>query len=681
MLLVVVGFLKRKWNIRETIFAFENPVYYLILAILLYNALVIPFVLYNYCSFNIGFPEDLSYYAQSIFNTLSGHPLMATIFGYPPFDWNIVLIDHFTPIFVFLAPIYYFCQDAGFLLALQVIVVSLGAIPVYLISVNKMESKWMALFIAVIYMLFPVFTSSYVYGLRPDYFAMFFLLWAVWSMEKKNRWLLVFFIFLVLLCKENVFITVFLLSLYMVFNKTTRRLRACGVFFCIFTAIAGVLIWRTLKINAMQYDPGGNSAYAINQLGSLLEHYSPDSLSVAIEASMSNLFSIVRKLGYISLFSPIILLISGTFLENFVGCYIKGAQYVTDWHWHNIMFMPFVFVAYIFGMKKILVLGNKYFSKRKIARSIFFAWSIGVPLFTGLFDFNKNVIVPFAEHDMACAYMPKYYKSFLEVAQHIPAKGNLFTNYRMSPNVSNRKGLYVYPIAFSRPIDYFLFSNTFQGTQDEGAYNVLFQYGDFEEYYRSDDFILYVKKKYLAKEFGPAFDFSLSQTMVEWEFKENCVDFEHQGGLGGLYLDVYFDGDSSEDEFVIIKKSIPSGIDINKYPCVEILFKIEDPSLQLFDISFGIDINEDGRADRYINEPCKKRFSAAEFEQCRINVYDIIKDHFPNKQEFKICEIEIYARKEMKKDCSRRKNKKLKFWVKSIRFLKLSLKYDLLSVL
>ena len=173
---------KRLNNKTIRVFPFKQPIYYLISSILLYNAFLIPFVLFRYYSFSFPWPDDLAVYHQTLFNTIRGYPLMISSLGYIPAAWN-ALADHFVLIMLFLAPFYYFWQDAGFLLVVQVLVISLGAIPIYYIAKNQLQSKWIGLLISLVYLLFPVINGIYFFEFRYDSLAMVLLLYSFLCIE------------------------------------------------------------------------------------------------------------------------------------------------------------------------------------------------------------------------------------------------------------------------------------------------------------------------------------------------------------------------------------------------------------------------------------------------------------------------------------------------------------------
>jgi len=672
VLFVAVEFLKNKWGMRARPLAFEKHSYYLISVMLLYNAFVLPYILFKYCSFQILFPEDLAYFAQGLHNTLHGHPLMATIFGYPPQNWNIALVDHFVPFLIFLTPFYYLYQDAGTLLVVQTVFVSLGAVPIYFIAVSKLKNKWIALLTAIIYVLCPLFIKAFEYGFRLDYFAMVLLLFAFWGLETGRRWLLLLSLFLAILCKENVFICVFFLSIHTFFKKDFKGHKSYGISIGIFSLIFGILIWALLFSNSGKNDPAGNSTFAIHRLDYIISGFNFAGLWDSICVGISNLSVLLRDLGYVSIFSSLFVLAIGTFLENVVGCFLKGPAQITQWHWHNILFVPFIYVAYIYGISNLLVWGRKFFDRYKFLLNVFWAWVIGIPLLIGILDFNDRVVIPFNENNLGLSFKPAIFDPFFEVAKRIPKDGCLFSNYPMCPNLSNRDEIFLLAIAYNKDIDYFLTAPLIQSHNDKDFCDGLKSSGFYELYCNKDQVELYVKNELLKKDTGPIFDFRAKETLSDWSYALVDTVFKSFKGRGGLCLDLYFDGNQYQDEYVKFKKLIPEGVNLNIYPFFEISYGLEDSSVQLIEMLFGLDSNGDNTVDIYKSMLYKKHPSGKHFETYRINLYETFKEIYPDKNDFNVLEIGFYPHKRWHHNASDSKRKWYRFWIRSMRFFNLT---------
>jgi len=80
----------------------------------------------------------------------------------------------------------------------------------------------------------------------------------------------------------------------------------------------------------------------------------------------------------------------------------------------------------------------------------------------------------------------------------------------------------------------------------------------------------------------------------------NVVDYNYfVSDKEGVLISSYFDGKTEEEEYV--KMDIPvAGYNIDKYPFLDIVYKLDDALVQAFDCKIGVDFTEDGVVDEEI---------------------------------------------------------------------------------
>lgn len=674
----IVELLKYIWGLRMRRLALQNPAYYLIGILILYNSILIPLVLFKYYSFGLRFPEDHASINQALFNTIHGRSLAVTCSGYIFNNWNI-LGDHFTPILLLLVPFYYLWQDAGVLLIIQVLVISIGAVPIYFIARDRLKNEWIGVLISTVYLLYPLFTKSVFCEFRVDYLAMVFLFFAFWNLERKRYLLLLLFILLSLLCKENVFIATILIGLYILFLRDLKGRTYLGLTIAAVGILYGALVLGYFMPHFWKYTITGVYSYKFYNLkeaflsGGLSLKHITDSIAVVA----SHLIAMIRDLGYVAVFSPVLILAAGSFIENIAGCISHGTHYILEHDWHSALFMPFIFTAYIYGIGNLLILSSRFFKQKKGLEAVFLAYMIGVPLLTGFFNFNNEIIQPFVDNKLSISCKPDYYSSFSRAYKQIPQSGYLLPSLPIAANLSSRRELLISVNYTKREKPEYLFMSTLKdpGIVDKRVFNELLAGGEYAEFYRTEGFLLYAIKKNVIKVTGQVFNFSNRGFMSEWEFNPNSVTYKYSNGRGGLSIPVYFDGNEVEDEFVQIRKRIPEGIDVNKYPYLEMVFKIEDPSVQFIEVALGVDVDEDGNIDRFITGLYKEDVKKGRYDIYRLNVYDLLKRLYPDKEGFRVHQIELYPHKKWYLDCSGIHRKDwYRFWIKNVRFF--SLRYN-----
>lgn len=669
ILIGIVQLLKHIWNLKTRSRPLENPIYYLIVTLVLYNVFVIPFVLFRYYSFKFSAPDDFAFVNQAVFNTVHGHPLATTCYGYIYKNWNL-LADHFSFLSLLLGPIYYFFQDASTLLVIQVLVISLAAIPIYFISIRKLKNKWLGLLISAVYLLYPLITKAHFGEPRQDYFIMLFILFAFWSMEKQKHWLLLVFISLALFCKENAFIYTFFFSFYIIFKKHIR----IGMLVALFSVLWGILTWKYFMPYFREYAGGGLTAYNWYNIETVLNNpFSLHDVWTCGNRVFLSFIGFTRTLGYVPLFSPVLVLGIASFIENTFGVFAYGPNYIKC-IWHFAPFVPFLFIAYIFAINNLLKFGKRFLERIRYYRYYILVYAIGLPLLVGGSDFAKNIIIPFISNELEISFKPDLYNSFNKAYKYIPKKGSLVGTFLASPNLSSRKEFLIQGYCKIEEPDYIFLLPIIELPWEKELFNNLLGTGKYENFCSNEEFVLYVRQDNLIKLKGPEFQFSEKAIMSEWEINYSHAKYKYTNGLGGLYIDAYLDGDEGEDEFVQIRKKLLTGINVNQYPYFEIIFKIEDPAAQFIQVLLGMDVNEDGEIDCFLSLH-KEDVMPEIFNRYRINIYDLLKEKYPAMENFAIYHIEFYPHKKYNLDCTGKYRKGwYKFCIKELKFFNLILK-------
>lgn len=125
-----------------------------------------------------------------------------------------LLSDHFHPILVTLAPLFWFWNDVRLILIAQALLVVIGVIPFYLMSLQKFKSKLLALAISFSYLAFIGIQSLIDYDFHEIAFGLPILGFAIYFLiNKKIRWYLSF-LFLAFLVKEDMPLYTLMLGVY-----------------------------------------------------------------------------------------------------------------------------------------------------------------------------------------------------------------------------------------------------------------------------------------------------------------------------------------------------------------------------------------------------------------------------------------------------------------------------------
>ncbi len=166
---------------------------------------------------------DLGIQDQAFATILSrGYPLV-TLYGDTPVNQ---FGDHFTPIYYLLAPLYALVGDARALLIIQALVLGLAALPVYLLAQQLLRASGQAVGVALAasFLLHPALHGVNTFDFHEIALALFLLLWALYFLESSRYGLMLIFLALAMLTKEEVSLTTAAIGLYLLFSRRQMRL-------------------------------------------------------------------------------------------------------------------------------------------------------------------------------------------------------------------------------------------------------------------------------------------------------------------------------------------------------------------------------------------------------------------------------------------------------------------------
>ncbi len=129
---------------------------------------------------------------------------------------------HFSPFFYVLLPFYFLWRSPLFLLFSQALGIGLGAFAVRRICKTLGLSPAMSLAGAAAYLLFPTMANGCFYDFHENKFLSVLILWAVAFALEKKLWGCGIFCFLILTVKEDAFIYVIAICLWMFVTKRSR---------------------------------------------------------------------------------------------------------------------------------------------------------------------------------------------------------------------------------------------------------------------------------------------------------------------------------------------------------------------------------------------------------------------------------------------------------------------------
>jgi len=301
---------------------------------------------------------DLGIMNQTVYNTSQGRFLQMTNQDF--LKNTLRFANHFDPLLIIFSPLYRLFPSPIWLLIGQTVAIALGALAVYLISKKITKKKTISLVFAFLYLNYYPLQRVNLFEFHAVALAIPLLLFSYYYLVIKRapkkirkkvslvKWLLnyenyivgLLFIFLALLAKENVSLTVAFLAIYMfLIHREKRRLAAI-----IFFLSGGIFLLAFLVI--------------IPQARGGLPHFASRYYTLDFLTNINRFFrsetivylkNILVPVGFLSFFSPLNLLIA---LPEFLKNSLSSFSGMRDLHFqYSSVMTPFIFISAIFGYR------------------------------------------------------------------------------------------------------------------------------------------------------------------------------------------------------------------------------------------------------------------------------------------------------------------------------------------
>ncbi|MBM3263028.1 MAG: DUF2079 domain-containing protein [candidate division Zixibacteria bacterium] len=349
--------------------------------------------------------------------------------------------NHFSPALMLLTPFYWIWEDPRTLVILHSTVMALGAIPIYLLVCDRLQSPGAGLALAGVYLFYPAIQQPAIQDFHESMFLATPLLYAFLFLQRQAYGKFLTFCLLAIMCKEDASIPVGMMGFYLWWKTENKALG---------WSVMGVsLVWLVLSIGVvMPYYQGLGGWYASFLLkapssdassGSLILTKMEDLLSTDFITFMLQL---LVPLGGIPLLAPIELLISlPTVLEL---TFYNGPPFGlvgTIYTWHTVAVVPGFFIATVYGLEKI----KRTKGEAALTPCLMFIVMNG---------FMANLmygVVPYA---------PRFSFSDFRVTEHdrigrrllekIPPQASVTTTSQISAHLGNREFIYLLPIPWAK---------------------------------------------------------------------------------------------------------------------------------------------------------------------------------------------------------------------------------------
>ena len=330
---------------------------------------------------------DLGNMDQTVWNTINGGIFQGS--G----DGTAIsrLSFHADFFLILLSPFYLLWSNPKTLLLIQTVVLSLGAIFVYLIAKEIIKNKWLAVIFGLIFLINPSVQYANLYDFHAVTLATTFLLASFYFLIKQKYFLLTVFLILSGITKEQVWIITAIFGFPLLFLKAKKTKFLGLTIICIsltlFYYLVSIVIPQNLgreHFALSYYSDFGNSP--IQVISNVI--FSPNKiLSMISESSRTEyLKQLFVPMGFIPLLSPIYLFFAVP--DLLINLLSNNAGLRQIYYQYSANITPFIFISSIFAVRNI----TKWFPKisKHYIEIYLFAFAILSAYFYGPLPGAKN---------------------------------------------------------------------------------------------------------------------------------------------------------------------------------------------------------------------------------------------------------------------------------------------------
>lgn len=392
---------------------------------------------------------DLGLFEQALYRALHGEFFRVTVGTIHHLN-RVIFADHLYLTLVLVLPFYALLPHVYTLFFLQASVAGSGALAIFLIARNKLQSEWIAVCFALSYLLYPPLQWSTlnhcVYGFHTENFLPPLLLFALYFLEKRRLRLFALFLLLALTTIEYHALLLACLGLYLfLFDKRNRRIGLITFFLS--------TLWFVAAIQWVIYFRGDAPFYfvALTPLADALRN--PESYLFLVTPLRDYLFCILAPLLFVPLLDfP---LLATTIPNLLINLFALTVHYTTPMSGksHQVSPMvPMVFLSAVYGVHNLLRrIGNpslrlklgRYSSYVLLCAALFFNYWLGPLPFSRAVEADQYQIV----EDRT--------RTLREVKALIPQEASLCADFLIGSHFARRKELYQLPIRIGK-VDFIL---------------------------------------------------------------------------------------------------------------------------------------------------------------------------------------------------------------------------------
>lgn len=381
--------------------------------------------------------------------------------------------DHLSPMLVLLAPLGWLGKGKPpAVLTVQTLALAAGAIPVYLLSVRKLHSRWAGLGLAAAYLLYPALQNLNLADFHPEALGTVFLLFAFLAIDKRSFGWFYALCVLTVITKEDMALPVLVLGIvvYFLYDKRAGAMAAIGSAVYFLAAVLLLIPWFAPA--GYQYS-SRLTAFGSTTGEAVKNFFLKPRNTLGVIATRENLryfFDLLAPVAFLSFFAPVFLLPAlPAFLVNVISDF--QPQH-TIFQQYTVAIIPFVFIAVVFGLKRFGKWSEGAFRPGFVTGgvvAVVLACSIA-----GNFYLSPSPIS--AEFRGASYGSDRHITAMRRGLDRIPPNASVSAQTYLLAHLSNRRELYQFPEPFRYLTDVKHYNNLGRmlGADQKGAVRTVF---------------------------------------------------------------------------------------------------------------------------------------------------------------------------------------------------------------
>ena len=296
---------------------------------------------------------DLAVHAQVMWNLAFNGSGMSSILGLH------FLGNHAHFISFLIVPLYRLLPHPLTLLWLQTLALGAAAIPLFFIARSVLGRVW-SLWAVLLYVLYPGLAFTNLYEFHPTVFATFFLSWTLWMYHTRRFGAFALFLFLAILCQENIALGAVGIGAYALLQRRPWRWSvlplAFGVAYFLWAVRVLMPHYNRDVINFLLLYKGlGETPGAI--IRTLLLHPGKVLGIVATAQKGFYITSLFLPVAFLPVLHPVSLVAVLPFLSQHL---LSTRLSDTQIHFpYTAELIPFIFYSFIFGLGRLLRRWNR----------------------------------------------------------------------------------------------------------------------------------------------------------------------------------------------------------------------------------------------------------------------------------------------------------------------------------